>query len=739
MDLLTCDCPQTDAFDGIVATYDDLPVDGTADVGEIWLVRENTGTWLLNRKPAGLYQRINDTGDRDTDWQYLGEWLEEFSDANFQLYNGVDNSKVMEFDLSGIGTGQTRTLKVPDASGTIALTGAITGAGFTMSTGKILGRTTASSGAIEEIAAGSGLSLAAGTLTIDTTVSTLTGTQTLTNKTLTAPTIAGGTHTGLASLGIRSSGSGAFDLTLANSENLTAGRTLTVALGDASRTLTLTGNASVSGTNTGDQTSVSGNAGTATKLATARNINGIAFDGSAAITIAAAAGTLTGSALASGVTGSSLTSVGTLGTGVWNATAIGVGFGGTGLASYTIGDLLYASGTTALSKLAAVAVGQVLVSQGTSTAPIWSDTPLVAALLIGTATTYGSPLGFTPASQIASTGAAGSALMSTRWSTNVAGARWILGKARSSTVGTAGAVQTSDECGEFLWAGNDGTAFIAAASIVAINEQNAATSDVRAAIAFRHYTGNTPTEHARLTFTGNWLVGTTSETGLTGGGGLSVGSATDASSTTAAAVIVAGGLGVAKKGFFGDLVSAQSVLVRTTTAAVGIAGSSIANSFNGTGAGTQGSIQLGQWSNDTTTVSVDIIKSHGTTVGSQGAIQTGEFLGSMRFGASDGTNILRGARIAAQAEATATTGALKASLLFSVSTADAFLTALTLKSDLSATFGSTIATADPTNGSGAWLLGKIRTGLGLAVLATGGLQVKVDGTLYTLAVLTTNP
>lgn len=55
-----------------------------------------------------------------------------------------------------------------------------------------------------------------------------------------------------------------------------------------------------------------GNAATATKLQTARNINSVAFDGTAAITVTAAAGTLTGSSLASGVTGSSLTSVGTL-------------------------------------------------------------------------------------------------------------------------------------------------------------------------------------------------------------------------------------------------------------------------------------------------------------------------------------------------------------------------------------------------------------------------------------------
>jgi hypothetical protein len=73
--------------------------------------------------------------------------------------------------------------------------------------------------------------------------------------------------------------------------------------------------AAITGTNTGDQTTITGNAGTATKLATARNINGVAFDGSTDITIAAAASAeqLTGTTLKSTVTGSSLTSVGTLG------------------------------------------------------------------------------------------------------------------------------------------------------------------------------------------------------------------------------------------------------------------------------------------------------------------------------------------------------------------------------------------------------------------------------------------
>ena len=84
----------------------------------------------------------------------------------------------------------------------------------------------------------------------------------------------------------------------------------------ASSTIAATGavtGSNLSGTNTGDQTTITGNAGSATILQTARNINGVSFNGSADITVAAAAGTLTGATLASGVTASSLTSLGTIG------------------------------------------------------------------------------------------------------------------------------------------------------------------------------------------------------------------------------------------------------------------------------------------------------------------------------------------------------------------------------------------------------------------------------------------
>lgn len=73
---------------------------------------------------------------------------------------------------------------------------------------------------------------------------------------------------------------------------------------------------------TGFTGALTGNASTASKLAATKNINGVAFDGSADITVAAASNTLTGTTLASNVVNSSLTSVGTITSGVWSATAI---------------------------------------------------------------------------------------------------------------------------------------------------------------------------------------------------------------------------------------------------------------------------------------------------------------------------------------------------------------------------------------------------------------------------------
>ena len=86
-----------------------------------------------------------------------------------------------------------------------------------------------------------------------------------------------------------------------------------------------------------------------------------------------AAAILSSTTLGSSVITSSLTTVGTIATGIWNATMVGVGYGGTGLNSYTAGDLLYATGATTLTKLAKGSIGQFLRINAAGTAPEWSD------------------------------------------------------------------------------------------------------------------------------------------------------------------------------------------------------------------------------------------------------------------------------------------------------------------------------------------------------------------------------
>ena len=62
-------------FEGEVETFADLPeAVGDPVVGASYLVRTSTGVWLVNRKQAGIWIRRNNTGVRDTDWEYGGDY-----------------------------------------------------------------------------------------------------------------------------------------------------------------------------------------------------------------------------------------------------------------------------------------------------------------------------------------------------------------------------------------------------------------------------------------------------------------------------------------------------------------------------------------------------------------------------------------------------------------------------------------------------------------------------------------
>jgi hypothetical protein len=110
-------------IDGEVEYHADLPVTvGTPAVNSAFLVRKGQGFYFLTRKPAGIWVRELNNGNLD-DWKYAGTFSDLYRDANFRIINDTDTSKELAFSLSGLTTGTTRTLTVPDASGRIQIEG----------------------------------------------------------------------------------------------------------------------------------------------------------------------------------------------------------------------------------------------------------------------------------------------------------------------------------------------------------------------------------------------------------------------------------------------------------------------------------------------------------------------------------------------------------------------------------------------------------------------------------------
>ncbi len=116
------------------------------------------------------------------------------NDSGFRIRNNSDNTKIGAFSSASITGGQTRTLTFPDADGTIAtqayVNAQITAEDLDVETDSGNFDVDLNSEALT-IAGGTGIdssgSGTTATIAIDSTVATLTGSQTLTNKTLTSP------------------------------------------------------------------------------------------------------------------------------------------------------------------------------------------------------------------------------------------------------------------------------------------------------------------------------------------------------------------------------------------------------------------------------------------------------------------------------------------------------------------------------------------------------------------------
>jgi hypothetical protein len=188
-------------------------------------------------------------------------------------------------DSSGGGGGVTSvTASFPITSSG----GATPNISTSMNTNRLIGRSTAGLGVMEEILLGTGLSLAAGTLTNtapdQTVVLTQGGTTTITGTYPNFTISSADQYTGTVTNFGFTNGSG-FQGTVSTSTT-----TPTLSLGlqsnnnfvtDAEKTVL----SNTSGINTGDQTTISGNAGTATTLQTSRQINTVNFNGSADINV----------------------------------------------------------------------------------------------------------------------------------------------------------------------------------------------------------------------------------------------------------------------------------------------------------------------------------------------------------------------------------------------------------------------------------------------------------------------
>jgi len=70
---------------------------------------------------------------------------------------------------------------------------------------------------------------------------------------------------------------------------------------------------------------------------------------------------------------SAITTLGTIASGTWQGDTVGVDYGGTGISSFSSGDIMYASGATTISKLSKGTGGQFMKMNSGATAPEWSN------------------------------------------------------------------------------------------------------------------------------------------------------------------------------------------------------------------------------------------------------------------------------------------------------------------------------------------------------------------------------
>ena len=432
-----------------------------------WISTNSGNGPILNAGEIGYETDTNKfkIGDGTNHWLNLDYFVDANSTANPSFGTSItfEGATADSYETTLAVTDPTadRTITFPDATGTVALTSDIS---VTASSTNTFSNKSISLGSNTVTSTLAQLNTAIS----DADVATLAGTETLTNKTLTSPAIntpTGITKTdvGLANVDNTSDANKPVSTAAQTALDLKANLSAPAFTGTATAVnLTISGDLTVNGTTTNlnstslvveDKNVILGD--TATPTDTTADGGGITLKGATDKTFNWVDSTdawtssedmnlltgkvyeingttvLSGSSLGSGVTGSSLTSVGTITSGTWTGTTIAIANGGTGAttASTAAAALLPAQATNS---------GKYLTTDGSGTLS-WGtvagySAPTLGSTSIGSGATVTTIAGLTLSNATltgtltagSATGTSGQVLSSTgsgvQWITPAAGA-----------------------------------------------------------------------------------------------------------------------------------------------------------------------------------------------------------------------------------------------------------------------------------------------------------------------------